>query len=215
MSRTGSDLHGPSTQKNPRRVIPSQMLTTFSGGVVKLGRSEADLEQVDGHDVSDVTPDIAIFNLPDATECFSDVQRPLQCDNHLQQCAQEHVLLDICLQTKTCPIRTCIKISVPVEIVWAKEHTRISDCVTDPMQMKGPMMGMLAFQYPSIRLFLFSFDLRKNAFLSPVPSLPMTASGAHYFYHIGRVDHVELCCGVLPSEGQDGQLTGRVLGQDI
>lgn len=40
--------------------------------VVRLGRSEADSEQVDGHDVSDVTPEIAIFNLPDGTEWFSE-----------------------------------------------------------------------------------------------------------------------------------------------
>ena len=87
---------------------------------------EAELEQMDGHE-----SEKCLFQLPRGNGIIKrDIASPLQCNSHVQQCAQQHVLLNfVCLQTEPRPVQTGVEISVPKEISGPQEDLQVADCV--------------------------------------------------------------------------------------
>ena len=59
-----------------------------------------------------------------------DIPSSPQCNSHVQQCAQQDVLLhDVGLEAEPCPIQTGVKVSVTIEVSGSKQDVLISNCM--------------------------------------------------------------------------------------
>merc|ERR1719210_1789523 len=89
-----------------------------------LGRSEAELEEVDCHECEQGNPRDSQIQLPRGDLVGKvDVPCPLQCHEHMEQDRQQNVLFhDICRKAQASPIQANIEISVSVEIIGTQEN---------------------------------------------------------------------------------------------
>merc|ERR1719341_3880 len=60
------------------------------------------------------------------------VPSSLESNGHMQQCAQENVLLnDVGRHAETSPIQTHVEVAIAVEVIRTLEDVQISDCMNN------------------------------------------------------------------------------------